>query len=127
MATVCVPHFAEQRVVDHIGHGLDELKRFAGILLVDDLDGKPGVHEHVVANSGLWRQVERRLALGAHGGDAGHAVIFDFQNLHGNCQAHNIAPWFYALNIVSQSGLVPPSVLLEGRHEAALADYSPSF
>src|SRR5450759_269872 len=70
---------------------LDELDQLEGLvreLLVDDLDGEAGVHEHPVAFLGVGHQVEADVALHAHDVDVGHAVLTDGDDLAGDRETH---------------------------------------
>ena len=70
------------------GKRLEQLERLVGRLLVDDLEGEAGVHEHEVADDGLGNEVERHLAGDAHDVDRGHVVLVDGDDAGGDGETH---------------------------------------
>jgi hypothetical protein len=82
-------HDATPRDSRDLKHEFDGLER---ILRIDDLDGEARVHEHVVAEPCLRRQIERNLARCTEDVHSRKAILADFSDLSRYRKAHTANP-----------------------------------
>src|SRR5438477_2299522 len=84
-------HFFSGQFLFQHPHGAEGLERLLGGLLVDDRDGKPNVHNRIVADSDLGNVIQTNPfdhSPEVHPPDFDHPVAGDLFHSTWNCKAH---------------------------------------